>query len=368
MAGPRDPRDPTGPPAPDEEPRGTDPGWVRPSERRRAADRPESTDPPTSDPSEPGPPTRTPSESDRPAASDGGAGEVLPAAAAFDDEPGPAGATVAGFAVPNGDSVSTPRRQNRTRQRHRRRLIAGGVALLAVLALIAGVVLTSGGGSTPTAEKVRLKIPPTTAVKTPGPATIATTKVLALVAYAQPTTTSQVVGTFSPKTSYGLTRTMLVTGVRPGWYQVLVPQRPNDTSGWIQQADVTTSTTTYKLTVQLSSHHLWLTNAGKPVLDTPAVIGTGATPTPTGLFYVTDPVDLRTNPNTAYGVFALGLSGYSNVLTSFEGGPGQIAVHGTNNAAQVGQSISNGCVRIPNPDILQIAAVVPLGTPVQIDA
>ena len=56
------------------------------------------------------------------------------------------------------------------------------------------------------------------------------------------------------------------------------------------------------------------------------------------------------------------------MLTSFDGGPGQVAVHGTDDAAQVGQSISNGCVRIPNPDILQIAAVAPLGTPVIINA
>ena len=338
MAAPRDPGDGDGPIPPAEEPRGADPGWIRPSQRRpaRRAEQPTGVDQPT---------------------------------AGFDETPGEPDATVAGFAVPNGsDGSSAPRAQSRKRRRARRRIIAAGVALVAVLALVAGIVVTSGGGSTPTAERVRLKVPPTTAAATPAPATIATTKVLVLVAYAQPVTTAKVLGMFSPKTSYGLARTMLVTAEKPGWDEVLLPQRPNDTQGWIQQADVTTSSTTYKITVQLSTHHLWLTNAGKAVLDTPVVIGTAATPTPTGLFYITDPLDLRSNPNTAYGVFALGLSAYSNVLTSFDGGPGQVAVHGTDNATQVGQSISNGCVRIPNPDILQIAAVAPLGTPVQIDA
>jgi lipoprotein-anchoring transpeptidase ErfK/SrfK len=56
------------------------------------------------------------------------------------------------------------------------------------------------------------------------------------------------------------------------------------------------------------------------------------------------------------------------VLTSFNGGPGQIAVHGTPYADQVGQDLSNGCVRVPNPLILQIAKLVPLGTPVTITA
>jgi len=66
----------------------------------------------------------------------------------------------------------------------------------------------------------------------------------------------------------------------------------------------------------------------------------------------------------AVPAYALGLSGYSEVLFSFNGGPGQIAVHGTNNPSQVGQNISNGCVRVPNDVIVQIADQAPLGTPV----
>jgi lipoprotein-anchoring transpeptidase ErfK/SrfK len=98
------------------------------------------------------------------------------------------------------------------------------------------------------------------------------------------------------------------------------------------------------------------------------VNGKAATPTPPGQFYITDPVDLRKNPNTGYGQFALGISGYSDVLTSFKGGPGQLAVHGTNNPGEVGSDISNGCVRVPNEIILQLALQAPLGTPVNIVA
>jgi lipoprotein-anchoring transpeptidase ErfK/SrfK len=98
------------------------------------------------------------------------------------------------------------------------------------------------------------------------------------------------------------------------------------------------------------------------------VTGRPNTPTPTGVFYVTDPVDLTAQPNGPYGVFALGLSGYSNVLSSFDGTLPQIAVHGTPYPDQVGQDLSNGCVRIPSPIILMIAKVVPLGTPVTITA
>ena len=76
----------------------------------------------------------------------------------------------------------------------------------------------------------------------------------------------------------------------------------------------------------------------------------------------------RTRAAIAAGVVALGISGYSDVLTSFKGGPGQLAVHGTSNPGQVGQNISNGCVRVPTDIIEQIAARAPLGTPVTIVA
>ena len=105
---------------------------------------------------------------------------------------------------------------------------------------------------------------------------------------------------------------------------------------------------------------------GQPVLESAVVVGADKTPTPPGRFFVTDPLDLHKQPNAGYGVFALGISGYSDVLTSFKGGPGQLAVHGTNNPDQVGQNISNGCVRVPNDVIEQLAVQASLGTPVTI--
>ena len=51
------------------------------------------------------------------------------------------------------------------------------------------------------------------------------------------------------------------------------------------------------------------------------------------------------------------------MLKSFNGGPGQIAVHGNGQMNTVGQNVSNGCIRVFNDVILQIAKAVPLGTP-----
>jgi lipoprotein-anchoring transpeptidase ErfK/SrfK len=262
---------------------------------------------------------------------------------------------------------ATPRR--RARHRNRRRAAIGAGALALVLAIAAGFWLTSGGGSRAASPRRKAVVATTTTTSaTPPPALVATTKVASLQVFDQPAANGKVVTTLSAKTDYGLPRTLLATAVQPGWLQVLLPIRPNGSQGWVRARDVTTTTTDYQVRIALSAHHLTLVKAGTPVLDTAVVIGKNVTPTPTGLFYVTDPVDLRAQPNGAYGAFALGLSGFSNVLTSFNGGPGQIAVHGTPYADQVGQDLSNGCVRIPNPLILQLAKTVPLGTPVMISA
>jgi lipoprotein-anchoring transpeptidase ErfK/SrfK len=171
-------------------------------------------------------------------------------------------------------------------------------------------------------------------------------------------------------TEYDVPRTFLVTDQtsRPGWLNVLLPIRPNGASGWIKASDVTLGTSDFEIKIELAAHKLTLYKLGQPILESATVIGTTKTPTPPGRFYVTDPVDLRENPNAGYGVYALGISGFSEVLTSFKGGPGQLAVHGTNNPGEVGQDISNGCVRVPNDIIMQLALQAPLGTPVTIVA
>ena len=345
-----EPPDPTMPGEPDE---GS--GWVRPSERRAARPRPE---PPLDDAP---PDSPTPTMADAPDHDDD-----------LDDlDPEPTEA-IAGPAAVTGDAALTAsrtRQRRRAQQRNRRRAVMAGGAVAVVIAIVAAVALGSGGGSKaiPVAQK-RLAPTTTTAPAAAPSALVATTKVPSLQVYDQPAATGKVVTTLSAKTDYGLPRTLLATAIQPGWLHVLLPIRPNGSQGWVRSTDVTTSTTDYAVRVVLSSHHLTLMKAGVPVLSTAVVIGRNETPTPTGLFYVTDPVDLQAQPNGAYGAFALGLSGFSNVLQSFDGGPGQIAVHGTPFADQVGQNLSNGCVRIPNPLILQLAKTVPLGTPVSISA
>jgi lipoprotein-anchoring transpeptidase ErfK/SrfK len=174
------------------------------------------------------------------------------------------------------------------------------------------------------------------------------------------------VTTLPKQTEYLLPRTLLAFDQYQDWLHVYLPTRPNNSTGWIKASDVNISNPLeWQIRVSLADHRLWLFRNGVVEYETGVAIGTAQYPTPTGTYYITDPVDLHTTPNLGYGVFALGLSGHSDVLTEFGGGDGQIAIHGTNNPGDIGQDVSHGCVRIVNEAIERLSTL-PLGTPVVI--
>ncbi|ROS54705.1 lipoprotein-anchoring transpeptidase ErfK/SrfK [Frigoribacterium sp. PhB24] len=145
--------------------------------------------------------------------------------------------------------------------------------------------------------------------------------------------------------------------------EVDLAQRPNGSTGWVRASDVTLNSTSYALVVSTSSNELSLFDAGALVDTYPAATGTGGTPTPLGDFYLTE---LLAPTNEGYGPYAYGLSAFSDVLNSFGGGPGQIGLHGTDDAASVGRSASHGCIRLLDADITTLAGMLPLGTPILI--
>lgn len=161
----------------------------------------------------------------------------------------------------------------------------------------------------------------------------------------------------------GAPRTLLVLKRAGAWLQVSLPVRPNGTTGWVRSTDVSTALVVYRIEVSTTAHRLRLYKSGRLVATFPAATGTGGTPTPLGSFFLTE---LLAPTNAGYGPYAYGLSAFSDVLTSFGGGPGQIGLHGTSDASSIGRSSSHGCIRLGNKDITALAKLLPLGTPVTI--
>jgi lipoprotein-anchoring transpeptidase ErfK/SrfK len=169
---------------------------------------------------------------------------------------------------------------------------------------------------------------------------------------------------------FGQEISMLVTDARrdakgTAWYQVLLPTAPNDSTGWVKGSDVHLTPELDKVVVDLSKRTLKYYR-GKRLVETFSVgVGLPQFPTTTGTFYVWAHVP-QASPTGPYGIYALGLSGFSKVLTEWPGG-GRMAIHGTANPTDRGNTVSHGCVRVYNPDMQKLRHL-PMGTPVIIKA
>ena len=107
---------------------------------------------------------------------------------------------------------------------------------------------------------------------------------------------------------------------------------------------------------------------GRVKLRLGIALGADATPTPKGRFAIYQKVlEPVWSP---LGPWALHLTAHSTVLFEYDGGPGRVAIHGARGPlfAIAGENVSHGCIRVPNPGIVDVAALVRPGTPVVIVA
>ena len=147
--------------------------------------------------------------------------------------------------------------------------------------------------------------------------------------------------------------------------QVRLPIRPNGSTAWIDASQVVTYVVPNDIVIDLSDRMLRANHGDETLMSAPVAVGSPSTPTPTGEFYVDISV---ADPGGSYGAWMLSVAGFSNVLTSFGGGIGQIAIHGWTDESVIGQAVSNGCIRMPNGVIERLAPLAPVGTPVTIRA
>jgi hypothetical protein len=152
------------------------------------------------------------------------------------------------------------------------------------------------------------------------------------------------------------------------WLRVLLDKRPNGAAVWLDADDTLLSVDPWRLHVSLPRRRVTVYRSGRPVRTFAAVVGKVATPTPRGLFAIT--AELRQpEPNGFVGSWVLPLTAHSEVLKRFEGGDGQVALHGRGGASlldPLGSARSHGCVRLANSAIAWIARHVPAGTPVRV--
>jgi hypothetical protein len=149
-----------------------------------------------------------------------------------------------------------------------------------------------------------------------------------------------------------------------GWVRVLLPSKPNRSTGWLQDEGLDRASSSYLIRVHTSSRTLELFENNKSLGTWKAGVGATKTPTPPGrTFLLGSIIDRKRSASP----IVLPLGAHSPTLDTFGGGPGTVAIHGWPNPHVFGAAISAGCVRVPKTALAHLQKV-PLGTLVLIDS
>jgi hypothetical protein len=148
------------------------------------------------------------------------------------------------------------------------------------------------------------------------------------------------------------------------WARIRLPILPNGSTGWVPRRSLSGyHSVRTRLVVDLQRLEATLWAGERVLLRAPVGVGRTSWPTPRGQFYIRDRVRSLTSP--FYGPVAFGTSARSSVLTDWPAG-GFIGIHGTDQPELIPGRISHGCIRMRNTDILRLARLMPVGTPLTI--
>jgi lipoprotein-anchoring transpeptidase ErfK/SrfK len=172
-----------------------------------------------------------------------------------------------------------------------------------------------------------------------------------------------------PASWYDRPSVLPVIATSPGWVQVRLAQRPNGSTAWLPDGDVTLGSTPYRIVINAATTRLALYDNGRLVFSAPAGVGTLEDPTPAGEYFVAfDEQPPQANPG--YGPFIIVTSAHSPAIADWQrSGDAVIGIHGPlGDDTEIGASgarISHGCIRL-HDQALERLTEVPPGTPVDV--
>jgi hypothetical protein len=191
----------------------------------------------------------------------------------------------------------------------------------------------------------------------------------ATIARRAPVPGSAPVAGVATRTPEGTTNIVQVLGRREDgdgrlWVRVGIATLPNGRSGWVPRGVLGGyGSVDTRLVVDLSRLTATLWRAGRVLLRGRVGVGHRGCPPPRGRFYVRN--RLTRFAGATYGPLAFGTNARSEHLTDWPGG-GFIGIHGTDRPELIPGRISHGCIRMRNADILALAKLMPIGTPLTI--
>jgi L,D-transpeptidase catalytic domain len=165
-------------------------------------------------------------------------------------------------------------------------------------------------------------------------------------------------------TNLVLTLAQRDTGDGDSWVRIRLAALANGMTAWVPRTALGDfHIVQTRLVVDRARLTISLFRSGRLVFRAPVGVGQPQWPTPRGQFYVRERLDGF--GDAFYGPIAFGTSGRSTELTEWPGG-GYIGIHGTDVPQLIPGRISHGCIRLRNDDILRLARMLPIGTPLSI--
>lgn len=152
---------------------------------------------------------------------------------------------------------------------------------------------------------------------------------------------------------------------RDGWAQVLLPSRPNGSTGWVATGDdepVEKAQSPYEVEVDVDERTLEVRQGDEEVGTWTVGVGAPESPTPRGRTYIMAAIEDNV---IDYSPIVLPLGAHSDTYSTYGGGPGTVAFHGWPDADEFGEDSSDGCVRVPE-EALDLLRDLPLGTTVML--
>jgi lipoprotein-anchoring transpeptidase ErfK/SrfK len=148
------------------------------------------------------------------------------------------------------------------------------------------------------------------------------------------------------------------------WVHVRLAVLPNGTTGWVPRAALGGyGIVDTRLVVDLRRLRATLYRSGRAIMSAEVGVGAPGWPTPRGEFYVRNRLDHY--QSAAYGPVAFGTSARSARATDWPAG-GYVGIHGTDRPDLLPGRVSHGCIRMRNTDILAMASLMGVGTPITI--
>lgn len=164
-----------------------------------------------------------------------------------------------------------------------------------------------------------------------------------------------------PDTELGSPTWVPVVEQQPGWSRVLLPSRPDSSTGWIytgRSAQISEARAGTLVDVDIARRHLVLREGTQQIGSWSVGVGKPTAPTPQGRTYIM--ASIRETV-THFSPIILPLGAHSNTFDSYGGGPGTVALHGWPDKSKIGTASSDGCIRVPD-DALRVLTTLPLGT------